>query len=367
MNRTAGILYLAFLIAILPARVLLAAEIKADGKLEWEKLVSAANEEGHLSIYAGSYENFIAEFSKSYPRIKVSVVLDARQYTTRILSERRAGKYLADVIMVGTSGPLGVLAKSLDPLKPVLMHPEVVDESKWFRGKHPWADKEQQYVFNFVGDVASSVAINTNLVKPGDIKSYWDILKPRWKGKIMARDIMRSGPGAGSARMIYHHPELGPQFLYTLYKDMDAYVSGDARTMADYLAKGRYAFFFFTGAAEIAAMKAIGLPVDNRIDGIKEGGFLSTKFGTLALMNKAPHPMGAKLFINWALSRKGQIAFQNLVSVPNDPINSLRMDIPKDHLAPHQRLKPDGKYFTSYDPAPVEKLAQEALLASGKK
>jgi ABC-type Fe3+ transport system substrate-binding protein len=269
--------------------------------------------------------------------------------------------------MVGTTGPLGVLAKTLDPLKPVLMHPEVVDESKWFKGRHPWMDKEQQYVFGFVGDVASSVALNSNLVKPGEIKSYWDILTPKWKGKIMARDIRGSGPGAGSARMIYHHPELGPKFLYTLYKDMDAYVSSDARTMADYLAKGRYAFFFFTGAAEIAAMQAIGLPVDNRIDGIKEGGFLSTKFGTLALMNKAPHPHAAKLFINWALSREGQTAFQRLVSTPNDPINSLRMDIPKDHLAPHQRLKPEGKYFTSYEHAPVEQLAREALLAAGRK
>lgn len=363
MNRTAKILYLAFLAAILPARAVGAADIKANGKLEWEKLVQAANEEGQLSIYAGDYENFIAEFPKAYPKIKVSLVLDARQYSTRIISERRAGKYLADVIMVGTSGPLGILAKSLDPLKPVLTHPEVVDESKWFRGRHAWADKEQQYVFNFVGDVASSVAINTNLVKPREIKSYWDILKPGWKGKIMARNIMRPGPGAGSARMVYHHPELGPKFLTTLYRDMDAYVSDDARAMADYLAKGRYAFFFFTGGAEIAAMKAIGLPVDNRIDGIKEGGFLSTQFGTLALMNRAPHPMAAKLFINWALSRQGQILFQNLASTPNDPINSLRMDIPKDHLAPHQRLKPDGKYFTSYDSAPVQELARDALAA----
>jgi hypothetical protein len=63
------------------------------------------------------------------------------------------------------------------------------------------------------------------------------------------------------------------------------------------------------------------------------------------------------------LSRQGQILFQNLASTPNDPVNSLRMDIPKDHLAPHQRLKPDGKYFTSYDSAPVQELARDALAA----
>jgi len=367
MNRTTKITFLAFLTMVLLYGTVVAAEIKTDLKLEWERLVHEANGEGNLVIYAGSYENFIREFSKVYPKIKLSVVLDARQYSRRILAERRAAKYIVDVIIVGTSGPLGPLKKTLDPLKPMLMLPEVLDESKWFRGKHAWVDPEGKYIFAFVGDVASAVAFNTNLVKPGEIKSYWDILKPKWKGKIMVRDIRRPGPGAGSARMVYHHPELGPKYLYKLYKDMDAYVSSDARTMADYLAKGRYAFFFFTGGAGIAAIKAIGLPVDNRIKGIKEGGFVSTKFGTLALMNRAPHPKAAKLFINWALSREGQIAFQNTISTPNAPINTLRIDIPKDHLSMDQRLQSDGKYFTSYKLAPVRKLAQEALLAAGRK
>ena len=29
------------------------------------------------------------------------------------------------------------------------------------------------------------VSYNTELVKPTELRSYWDILNPRWKGKIV--------------------------------------------------------------------------------------------------------------------------------------------------------------------------------------
>jgi ABC-type Fe3+ transport system substrate-binding protein len=343
-----------------------AAEVRADWKKDWEALVQEAVKEAALSVYAGEYEAFIREFEKDYPRIKVSVVIDPRQMSSRVLAERRAEKYLADVLMIGPTASITTLARTLDPLKPVLIHPEVLDESKWFGGKHWWADEERQFTFVYQGNVASAFAISTQLVKPAEIKSYWDFLHPRWKGKVMVRDIRRPGPGAGSARMLYHHPEIGPKYLYRLFSEMDAYISSDARAMADYLAKGRYAIFFFAGGADIRDMETIGLPVANRIDGLKEGGFLSANWGTLALMNRAPHPHAAKLFINWALSRRGQAAFQSLVSAPRNTVNSLRMDVPKEHLEPYERLRPGEKYFASFLDAPVQKIAQDALRAAGR-
>lgn len=343
-----------------------AAEVRADWKKDWEALVQEAGKEAALSVYAGEYEAFIREFEKDYPRIKVSVVIDPRQMSSRVLAERRAEKYLADVLMIGPTASITTLARTLDPLKPVMIHPEVLDESQWFGGKHWWADEERQFTFVYQGNVASAFAISTQLVKPAEIKSYWDFLHPRWKGKVMVRDIRRPGPGAGSARMLYHHPEIGPKYLYRLFSEMDAYISSDARAMADYLAKGRYAIFFFAGGADIRDMETIGLPVANRIDGLKEGGFLSANWGTLALMNRAPHPHAAKLFINWALSRRGQAAFQSLVSAPRNAVNSLRMDVPKDHLERYERLRPGEKYFASFLDAPVQKIAQDALRAAGR-
>ena len=58
-----------------------------------------------------------------------------------------------------------------------------------------------------------------------------------------------------------------------------------------------------------------GLPVDEFSPyHFKEGVNLSSAFGSLALMNRAPHPNAAKVFINWLLSREGQTLFQKVIS-----------------------------------------------------
>ena len=42
----------------------------------------------------------------------------------------------------------------LDPIKPALILPEVVDGSKWLNGEHFYADSEKQFVFMYEGSVA---------------------------------------------------------------------------------------------------------------------------------------------------------------------------------------------------------------------
>jgi ABC-type Fe3+ transport system substrate-binding protein len=56
----------------------------------------------------------------------------------------------------------------------------------------------------------------------------------------------------------------------------------------------------------------------------KEGPSISAAFGQLALMNRAPHPNAAKVFVNWLLSREGQSAFQRIISTPGEAKNSRR-------------------------------------------
>jgi ABC-type glycerol-3-phosphate transport system substrate-binding protein len=63
---------------------------------------------------------------------------------------------------------------------------------------------------------------------------------------------------------------------------------------------------------------------------------------TMALLNRAPHPNAAKLFINWFLSREGQALHQKLQAEAKAPADSLRVDIPKDYipLADQWLMKP---------------------------
>ena len=99
----------------------------------------------------------------------------------------------------------------------------------------------------------------------------------------------------------------------------------------------------------------------------KEGQGLSTGGGSMSLIKGAPHPNAAKVFINWFLSRRGQIALQSSKDLYGQPPpGSRRMDIPKDMLAPEDRLIEGKTYFdvsrSEYaDMTPIFKLAKEIM------
>jgi ABC-type glycerol-3-phosphate transport system substrate-binding protein len=113
---------------------------------EWERTVQAAKKEGQVTVYVHStYAPVLATgaFEKAFPGIKLTVVSGIENDLERCFSaERRAGKYLADVFMVGVLRSNDFKqAKYLDPIKPVLLLPEVVDEFKWWRVRTPISRK----------------------------------------------------------------------------------------------------------------------------------------------------------------------------------------------------------------------------------
>src|SRR4030095_13681326 len=104
-------------------------------------------------------------------------------------------------------------AHVLEPIKPALLLPEVQDQSKWFEGEHRYIDPERRYIFAFVANSQSGQVIyNLKQVSPGEFKSYWDLVDPKWKGKMASLDPTSFGMGA-TLQFFYFPPELGPPFL----------------------------------------------------------------------------------------------------------------------------------------------------------
>ena len=58
----------------------------------------------------------------------------------------------------------------IDPLKPLLVMPEVVDGSKWKTGKVWFADPEERFVVRPFSSVATLLFINTDHVKPDEMR-----------------------------------------------------------------------------------------------------------------------------------------------------------------------------------------------------
>jgi iron(III) transport system substrate-binding protein len=342
---------------------------QTDWKKDWEQTVAAAKKEGQVTVYIYRYDGLIQDFKREFPDINVvSVAGRGNALTTRIMSERRAGKFLVDVYSAGPGGTYNVLykGKALDPIKPALILPEVVDESKWFGGVHRYIDAEGKYVFAYLASPSDAqLAYNTTLVNPKEFKSYWDVTQAKWKGKIVALDLRDGGLG-GTMQFFYYSPELGPEFIKKFFATMDIQFAKNFRQMTDWLAQGRYAICF--ACKDSMRAKHQGLPVEDfDTTRWKEGSSFSSGGGSLSLPNQAPHPNAAKVFINWFLSRRGQIALQKLGDV-DDPPNSRRIDIPKDDVPPANRMVPDAKYFDVVKPEyadqkPITDLAKEIMAA----
>ena len=319
---------------------------QSEWKSEWEKTLAAGRSEGQITVYASTYERVLEAFKTEYPEIKVtSVGGRSSDIAARIISERRAGKYLADVVAVGSNTSFNVLyrAKALDPLRPTFVLPEVLDPSKWLGGEHPFIDPEGQYIFVYLSNPSSVFDYNAKLLNPAEFKSYWDVLNPKWKGKIVSLTPTSTTMGS-TLQFLYYHPELGQEFLQKLFGSMDVTFSGDPRQMLDWLAQGKFAICLGCRNNEIAVAKKQGLPVGSLdTSAWKEGGRISLS-GSLSLANKAPHPNAAKILINWYLSRKGQIAVQK-EGTSDEGVNSRRIDIPKDDVDPAYRLVEGRRYF----------------------
>lgn len=341
---------------------------------DWEQTLAAAKKEGQVNVYIYRYDGLLRDFKREFPGINVvSVVGRGNDLATRILSERRAGKYLADVYSAGPGGSYNILykGKALDPIKSLFVLPEVVDESKWYGKEHRYVDGEGKYVFAYLASPSDAqLSYNTTMVNPKEFKSYWDFLQPKWKGKIIALDPRDGGLG-GTMQFLYYNPELGPEFIKKFFGTMEIQFARNFRQMTDWLAQGRYAICF--GCKDSQRAKNQGLPV-NDFDATrwKEGVSFSTGGGSLSLPNQAPHPNAAKVFINWFLSRPGQMALQKLGDIDDAP-NSRRIDIPKDDVLPANRMVPDAKYFDVVKPEyadqkPIYDLVKELMPAvEGKK
>jgi ABC-type Fe3+ transport system substrate-binding protein len=95
---------------------------------------------------------------------------------------------------------------------------------------------------------------------------------------------------------------------------------------------------------------------------IHEGGrglFLRQRQHRLSQQG-APHSNAARVFINWFLSREGQLTVQREYAKAGAGVmNSLRMDIPKDMIPQDQQLNEGIQYIDLETP---ERISMEAII-----
>ena len=370
-------LFIVLMVTLSYVVIAAAAESKPTWQRDWEKIIEGAMKEGEVRLWGEqeiTHADIIAAFNKDFPFIKaVTVSGRVGDLMPRIIAERRAGKFLADIYSGGLGGRSFFdfhKAGVLDPIKPLLVLPEVVDGSKWLNGEHFYADGEKQFVFMYEGSVAGNgLHYNTGLVDLKEFKSYWDLLSPKWKGKLLLFE--RPGVGSPSVIRYYHHAQLGPDFVKRLFGEMDVTVSQDRRQSSDWLAAGKFPICIDCGDTDRA--KQQGLPVDEFPHAnLKEANYEVSTSGNsgIALINQAPNPNAAKVFINWFLSRAGQMVWQATMNGKvQEPSDSMRVDIPKEKVSAPARREEGKKYRVTgfLDPDPPTKLFKELISREKRK
>lgn len=345
------------------------------GQSKWDKTLAAAKKEGRVTIYGGeeiTHPAILAAFKKRYPDIKVVTASGHSEIIQRVVAERRAGKFLVDLYSLGPgSVRTAYLANILQPIRPTLMLPDVIDQSKWYGGKHFYGDPEKKYIFVYEGTPASSsIAYNTKkLTDLSQIGSYWDVLKPHWRGNIGFYSYGRGGSVPTPMLVLYYNPLVGRKFLKRLLEEMDLTISRDRRQATNWLARGKYTLCFMCRDTERA--KRQGLPVDTiPPDSIKEAGALGAgNSSVLAFLKNAPHPNASRVFINWFLSRDGQRTWQRVMNtIVLEESESMRVDIAKDNVIPAGRRVKGRQYplLDFLDPRPVQKFYTK-LVAEARK
>ena len=109
----------------------------------------------------------------------------------------------------------------------------------------------------------------------------------------------------------------------------------DPRRLIEWVAQGRYAIGVGANSSILEQLQKRGLVVGVMPHFKDIVTHVGASSGTVMLMNKAPHPAAATVFINWLLSRDGQTGWTRAV---NDL--SRRLDVPSDNVPAYRMIKP---------------------------
>ncbi len=347
------LLALVAIMAAVMATVLVwgAAPAAAQDKAAWDKLVAAAQQEGTVVVKGPPH----AELRKMFPAVfkaRFGVTVEylggrTSEHTARLRAERAAGqKSSVDVNLGGIQSMATIFhrEKMLEPLRPALIMPEVVDGSKWKKGELWFADPEQQYVLRLSSSVQAPIYVNTAHVKPAELKTARDLLNPKWRGKISMGDPTTTGSSANQAAQFY--VLLGEDFVRRLYVDQKPVISRDTRQTTDWLLRGSHPIGFDVDRDQLEAMAKEGAPVmemGNEFTDLPPS--LSAESGMVVLFENPQHPAAAKLFVNWLASKEGlEIWSRATLTSPT------RNDIDEASFLPPAIIpRPGTKYFDSYD------------------
>lgn len=309
---------------------------------EWERILTAAKKEGKVVVAIPPSAELRRQLETT---LKQRFGLDTELVpapgpanANRITSEYKAGVRYFDAFVFGSCTAVPLIHGGIfDSLAPQMILPEVGDPKNWWGG-HIWMDNvnTKRYFYSFIAETSGGgLWYNTNLAKPEQIRSFDDLLNPKWKEKIGFSDPRV--PGSGQFTWAFLWDIKGEDYLKELAQQ-ELFLSRDLRQVGEALAKGKVALTIGVGYSQYEPFIKAGLPV-KELPRPKEGLPSSNGFGTVGVLKDPPHPNAAKVFLNWLLSKDGQELYGRVMrhatrrlDVDTKPMMEVGVQAAKDFL-----------------------------------
>ena len=298
---------LAFTVALLGAGTVAASaqEPSAD-------LIAKAKQEGRVVYYTDLIVDqivrpLVSGFEAKYG-VKVEYARgDSQGNLLKLMGEQKAGAMQADVFAM-TSG-----------LKPLLEANAVMKIDLEGAKALPPEFKDPNGYWVAANYYVMTAAVNTDLVPEKDRpKTYDDLLDAKWADKIVWKPNDTSGaPGFIGHILRVLGEDRGMAYLRKLKEQRIKSVSASARAVLDQVIAGEYPIVLqiFNHHAALSAKK--GAPAQWLT---LEPVMVQTELH--AMTASAPHPNAAKLFLEYMISKEGQLIFQKADYFPT------RSDVP---------------------------------------
>src|SRR5476649_2673918 len=264
-------------------------------------LVEAAAKEGKVILYSSMDlpvgEKLGKAFEAKYPGIAVQIERSgSERLFQRVAQEFGSDIHAADVINSSDASHF-ITWKKNGWMAPFVSEDIAQHFLPEFRDPDGMSATSRIYL--------SSIAYNTNLVKPEDApKSFADLLDPKWAGKMVKGHPAYSGTIMTATFQIVR--ELGWEYLEKLSKQRVMQVQSSTDPPKK-LSLGERAVMADGNEYGVVLLKEAGQPVEPVYP--TEG--TPTVSGPTAIFASAPHPYAAQLFQAWLHTRETQQFFMD--------------------------------------------------------
>jgi ABC-type Fe3+ transport system substrate-binding protein len=310
---------------------------------EWQRVLKAGQAEGRVTV--GGFPALARPLSAAFKR-DTGIELNffggsSSEQSTRFEAEVRARNMTIDLLLGGARELTLKQEGLLNPLRPQFLLPGLA-ERNYRGGILKWMDNEQQYLLHGAEWVFGWVLVNKDVIDPSEIRTWKDLLNPKYRGRIISHDPRSPGPGQGATNFIYKAH--GLDYIKDFFLGQEVRLTTDNRQVTEEVVRGTRPLAFASIQFHIEDFRKAGIANLAVVLPEDYPGYLTSGFSVLKQAKGVPHPNAATVFINWYMSHPGQEVYQSVMLE-----TARRLDVDKSKLPGYLIPREGVKYFEDYN------------------